>query len=471
MRRREALCTLGMLAAAPAFGASGLGMGHGGTSKGKAAAMNAKSKWNQDGFFLSPSNPTATVDQRDMEALALKVMEMPIVKKARENVAMRWKTIIGKEGTAETWARFDAQMLEEFAFGSVLKAVNSDANYPKVLGHIYGPPHEWFGMKVPGCRSGGGDGPDQHYSIIPIDAYARYELHGQRFDPGVVDVPFTLVADNSVNMTLASLDWQDVQVESDGSFVITLEPQPANGRPNHIQTKIESRYLFIRDCRADWRQKPNGYRIKRLDPPSAPPITIDQIAERAGLFMKMDVATMYWWMRTYDAREVNVISDPVNPGPMGGLITQRICFAKLVLPDDEACVATFGSGGAAFRDVVLKDNFFRTFDYWKHTSNMNNAQGIPNADGSTTYVISIQDPGVHNWLDPVGFHELLVVHRWQGLPRTPGPEGEPWVKYQWVKLGELERALPPGMRRVTPDERKQQLAERLETFKLRYVDH
>ncbi|HKT74090.1 MAG TPA: hypothetical protein VJQ47_14460 [Steroidobacteraceae bacterium] len=433
--------------------------------------MTPDKAWSDDGFFLSGSNPTATVDQRDMEALALKVMDMPVVRRGIDNAAMRWKTIVGKEGTAETWARFDAQMLEEFAFGSVLKAVNSDPNYPKVLGHLYGPPHEWFGMKVPGCRSGGGDGPDQHYSIVPIDAYARYELHGQRFEPGVVDVPFALVADISVNMTLSMLAWRDVQIDSNGRFVITLDPRPADGRSNHIQTKLESRYLFIRDCRADWRQKPNGYRIKRLDPPTAPPMTIDQIAERAALFMNMDVSVMYWWMRTYGVREVNTFSDPVNAGPMGGCSLQRICFAKLDLPGDRACVVTFGSGGAAFRDIVLKDNFFRTFDYWNHTSNMNNAQGVPNPDGSTTYVISIQDPGVHNWLDPVGFHELLVVHRWQGLPSTPGPEGEPWVKSRWVSLDELDQALPPGTKRVTPRERERQLAERLETFRLRYVDH
>lgn len=430
-----------------------------------------RADWDTDGFFLSRTNPTATADQRDLEALAIEIMDMPVVRKARENLALRWKTIVGKEGTPETWARFNAEMLEECAFGAVLKAVNSDPNYPKVLGHIYGPPHEWFGMRVPGSRSGGGDGPDQHYSIIPIDAHGRYELHGQRFEPGVTDVPFSLVADVSMNMTLTSLDWQDVRIEPDGSFVIALDPQPDDGRPNHIQTKLESRYLFIRDCRADWRQKPNGYRIERLDPPTAPPITADQIAERAALFMNMEVATMYWWMRTFDAREVNVISEPVNPGPIGGLPTQRICFAKLILPDDMACVVTFGSGGAAFRDAVLKDNFFRTFDYWNRTSNMNNAQGAANADGSTTYVIAIRDPGVHNWLDPAGFHELLMVHRWQGLPRCRGPEGEPWVKYAWVELHDLESALPPGMKRLTPIQRRQQLAERLETFRLRYVDH
>ena len=81
-------------------------------------------------FFLLP-NLTATADQRDMEALALRVMEMPLVLQARENAAMRWKTMIGKQGSAETWARFNDQMLEEFAFGSVLKAAIPIPTIPK----------------------------------------------------------------------------------------------------------------------------------------------------------------------------------------------------------------------------------------------------------------------------------------------------------------------------------------------------
>ena len=188
-----------------------------------------------DGYFLSATNPTATADQRDLEALALRVIDMPVVQQAKAQMAQRWKTIVGRDITAEALMRYD-ELVEEFAFNYVLKAVNSDANYPKVLNHNYGPPHQWFGMKVPGSRGGGGDGPDQNYVIIPIDSQARYELHGQRLDPKLGDVPFTLTGNFSLSMTLGSLDWQDVKFNADDSFVITLDPEPANGRPNHIQT-------------------------------------------------------------------------------------------------------------------------------------------------------------------------------------------------------------------------------------------
>ena len=398
---------------------------------------------------------------------------MPVVLKAKEEAAARWKTLVGRDGTPEAWARFE-ELIDEWAFSYVLKAANSDPNYPKVLGHMYGPPHRWFGMNVPGSRGGGGDGPDQHYTLIPIDGYARFELTAKRHDNAPGDVPFVLVGNISTTMTLRTLDWQDVQFDPDGTFLITLDPtpgKPLGSRGNHIQTRLEARYLFVRDCRGDWRQTPNSYRIKRLDPPTAPPLTLEQIAQRAALFIIDDVAVQYWWVRVFAGMEPNTITPPFNSGKVGGLTSQMICFSRLKLADDEAFIVTAGSGGAPFRDVVLHDYWFRTFDYWNHTCSMNNAQGMPNADGSTSYVISIQDPGVHNWLNPVGFHELLMVHRWQGLPRKPVPEGLPWAKGELVKFDALDTALPKDMKRITPAGRQQQLAQRLEQFHLRYLDH
>ena len=120
-------------------------------------------------------------------------------------------------------------------------------------------------MKVPGTRGSGGDGPDQNYSIIPIDERSHYKLYGRCFDRQLGDVPFTLTGNISLSMTLNSLDWQGIHFNDDDSFVVTLDPEPADGRFNHIQTNLDSKWLFIRDCRSDWRKVVNAYRIERLD--------------------------------------------------------------------------------------------------------------------------------------------------------------------------------------------------------------
>lgn len=75
----------------------------------------------------------------------------------RKIAEQRWRSLVGQDPSTEAWSRFDAFM-DECAFGNMLKAVNGDANHPRVV-RLVMPPHEWFGMHVPGstntsiCRS------------------------------------------------------------------------------------------------------------------------------------------------------------------------------------------------------------------------------------------------------------------------------------------------------------------------------
>jgi hypothetical protein len=382
-------------------------------------------------------------------------------------MATRWKTIVGRDITAEAEARFD-ELVEEFTFNYVLKAVAGDANHPVVLGMNYCPPHEWFGMSVPGSRGSGGDGPDQHYVLIPVAHGARYEIEGRRFAPEPVDIPLTLLGNPSLTMTLGSLDLRRINIADDGSYTLTIGPSPADGDPNHVQTAPGVMYAFIRECRSDWREVPSGLRVRRLDPPHADPWTEEQIASRAASLMVEDVGPMYWFIRIFAGLEPNTVTPPFNTGDVSGLISQSIVFARLRVAEDEAFVFTVRPGGAPFRDIVLQDFWFRTIEYWRQQSSLNVEQSTPNPDGTLTYVVSHEDPGVANWLDPVGLHELLVVHRWQGHPVEPGPEGPPSADGRLVALADLESALPEGVPRISPEERRARLDERLETFLLRF---
>jgi hypothetical protein len=371
-----------------------------------------------DDYFLSETNPIATSDQRSVETRSLHLMEAPEVKSARERAIFRWKAAVRKDPPAEAWAMFDA-MIEEYVFNYVIKAANSDANYPKVA-QIYAPPHEWFGLKVPGGRVAG-DNPDNSYRIIPIAGDARYEITGRRLEQGPSDVTFTLVGDYATSKTLSSLEGRDLAVGADGSFTITVDPQPADGRPNHLQSKPSALFLFIRDSRGDWRQLPNALKVRRLDPPSAPPLTDQQMAERAAVPIVDDVPLVFWWMRLGSGGDPNTMTKPFHPAvAAGGLASQVNTNGVMHLSEDDAVVVNVHPAGAAFRDIVLQDYWYRTIDYPHHTSSLNMSQGVPNADGTFTYVISIKDPGVYNWLDTVGLHEVMLQHRWQGLPRVGG---------------------------------------------------
>ena len=55
--------------------------------------------------------------------------------------------------------------------------------------------------------------------------------------------------------------------------------------------------------------------------------------------------------------------------------------------------------------------------------------------------------------------------------RTPGAEGAQSIKVEVVKLKDRDKMLPAGIKRVTPAERKTQLAERTRSFNLRFAEN
>lgn len=417
-----------------------------------------------DSFFLSATNPLATVDQRDLEVLALRIMQTPEVQKAREISAARMKMLAGPDVPAEAWSSFE-DVMEEWVYHFAMMAANLDPGDPKILGCQFGPPHEWFGMKVPGSRGFGGVNPDNNYVIFPIDSYARFEISGQRFDPSPVDVTFSSNGNTLLSQTLGNLAWKDVQVNPDGSFVITLDPQPANGRHNHVQTGPDARFVFIREVRGLGREVPNAYRIKRLDPPVAPPLTFLQMAQCAARYIIDDTAGIYQYMAMPTTKPANIVEQPFAAGSVGGLVTQMMGMARLKLADDEAFVLT--TGGSEYHVIPIFNYWVSSINFWDYTSSMNSRQSQPNADGSTTYVISIQDPGVYNWIDTVGLHEPRLQMRWHNPTLGKGP----WIKGELVKLKDLDKRLLAETKWVTPEERKLQLAQRLELFKVRFIDH
>jgi hypothetical protein len=422
-----------------------------------------------DGYFLCASNPAATTDQRDIEALALKLLQTPVIQAGRQQAVARWKMSMGKGVPDEAWARFD-NFVDEWVLSCVLKGINSDANYPRVMGQIIAPPHEWLGNKMPGSRGGGGDNPDNNYVLVPVDPYAHFEFSGQRFANPPADCPMVITGDVSLASTMAVLDWQDVEFKPDGSFTVTIGPEPANGRRNHLQTKLEARYLFLRECRSDWRQTSNAYRIKRLDPPAAPPMTEAQMADRAVQFMIIEVPATHIIIRMFEGIPPNFVMPAFNTGAVGGLVTQMISFGRARIADDEAFVVTTTSGGAKYRGLVMGDPVWLiSLDSWSRSGSANVGYSDVNSDGTTTFVVAKTDPGVANWLDTGGFNEVALFHRWQGLPTTPDSVPAS-IKGELVKLKDLDKVLPKETRRVAPAERKLQFAARTESFKLRHID-
>src|SRR4029450_1752329 len=85
-----------------------------------------------DEYFLSATNPLATADQREIEQRAIALMDSPAYGRARAATERRWRELAGSSPTEEGWDRFQT-LIDECAFANLLKALNGDPNFPRVV--------------------------------------------------------------------------------------------------------------------------------------------------------------------------------------------------------------------------------------------------------------------------------------------------------------------------------------------------
>lgn len=412
-------------------------------------------KLGDDGYYLSDSNPVANVDQRDLERLTLRLLDRPDVQAARERAREMWLRVCDQTTPAEQRARIEGD-IASYCVKATMIAAASDATVPRVL-RVYAQGAEWLGHRMPSAKWGG-DNPNNAYRVIAVASDGRYELQGRRADkqPSAY-VTYQLVGDTCTSVTMSSLEQRDIDIDADGHYRLTLDGTPADGRRNHLCIPPGTLFLFVRDSCGSWQETPDELRIRRLDTPARAPLSEDELAQRAVRNIVSDLFYAYYASRLFHNRP-QVLPQPVGSGAVGGLVTQQASNGVFSFRDDEAVVITRTHAGAAYRDIVLHDALICSLDNRDHLTSYTNAQMALDADGRSTFVIALRDPGVHNWLDPTGLHDVTVLVRWQGLPDAP-PDA-PSIESRIVPVAELEAAMPAGVARVTPAQRAEQLARR-----------
>jgi hypothetical protein len=418
-------------------------------------------------YFLSAANPVATSDQRYLETLALELLDLPAVGAAVSVAIMRFEMLAGADLPEVAREGLPARV-RQAAFRSLTLALNSDSDHPRVLGNILGPEHEWFGLTVPGSRGPGtGENADCWYSAAPLDPHSRFELLGQVQDPPIGDCPMVLAGNAGLTQNVAHLDWRDVVVDDDGTFTITIDPSPAGGRSHHLQSTSDTKYLFIRDCRLDWDQQPNAYRIRRLDPPLRGELTIHERVALASRYIVEDVPLMWFFRQVMAGLGPNSITEPAGSAPVGGIATQALVRGRLQLEEDQAYVLTLGSRGAGYWSLS-------SYDWWamggdlRRLVSLNSSQAIADPDGTYTLVFAGSDPGVANWIDTGGRRDTHFLHRWQQLPACGGGTG-PTATGAVANLADLDAVLPDDVARCGPEERAAQLRQRARQVGQRYA--
>jgi hypothetical protein len=396
--------------------------------------------------------PLATPEQERLELAAARLLQNAAVQRAAAETAAYW--IEQVQPSPQLRARFDAEFAQA-AFCGVLNALNQDAGRPQL--HAFGRfSHETAGVAIPGTKCGHPN-PDYVYRFATIDGSGRYEVEG--LTPAEAPTAFEFSILNAEQVYLGNLSKPDLTVGADGRFTIHVDPDPANGRANHLQTRPDACQILIRDMLADVaREQPYRLTIRRLDPPPAEPWSEDRIIAACGPAIRKFVDDLLWVNRNI------VYKNPVNSWAppaihTGGVysVAQAYAPGHFRLQEDDAFVFTLTLGTAAYAVVPVTNAWGGINDYLGHTGTWGTRRAAANPDGSYSFVLSLSDPGIANWVDPDGLHEGILFIRWVGFPRDAAGSPSPTLEVRQVRLADLDRALPAGVPRLDAAGRRAQL--------------
>ncbi|MCB1704557.1 MAG: hypothetical protein KDI17_06825 [Halioglobus sp.] len=406
-----------------------------------------------------PHNPIDTPEQRAHERLALDYYHHHEIEAARREVRDYWLDL-AKPGDVMR-SCFDAAF-EEVMFGAVVWALNQDPLYPKVV-TITRLPHTLDGVNIPGSRWGI-DNPDSVYRVIPISGEERYLIRGRVGARRLVENYFTLWS--PVMQTVGLLSGHELVVDEQGYFEITVDSSPSEGRSNHIQSGPEAHEFYIRDVIFDWAQdRANELSIERLgDTPSRPPFSEREQLDRIKDYMHKWATNTTRWNRQALDRPVNEFDFVIDRESDGALRGQIYIMGHFALPDTHSAIVLDVDMGGADYFIAPITNIWGTSNEIVHRNgSLNKHQAVANDDGSYTFVVSLQDPGVHNWLDPTDMPEGILTLRWAEF-EGGAPGASFGVKSRLTTLAQLQQSLPSGCRKVSPQQRRQQLDERASSY-------
>jgi hypothetical protein len=334
-------------------------------------------------------------------------------------------------------------------------------------------PRKLKGRIVPGNR-GLHDNPDTFYRLIPLDGASHFVLEGEA--PAHPATIFELSALTAQWHTLANLTKADLKIAPGSRFRILFSPNEARdddpASDYFVRLTPDAEMLLVRETLADWGQE----RPSRL--------SIHNLVDRGGAresddAPRIEAATKRvekWFSEAIRltaaplAQAPNDFPTPVISGEHGKLVTMAYSIGHFWVRPGEALVLTVDPGEAAYVGAPITNLWGTTNGNLARNASINSKQADYNADGSFTCVLSLEDPGVHNWLDPDGLERGFLFLRWAGLDPERVPERVPALETQVVAMGDLRSVLPSETRWVASEARAQILTEREANHALRFEE-
>ncbi len=338
-------------------------------------------------------------------------------------------------------------LARNIALGLQFQLDNQDPGCPELM-HYFDP-----------VRKQGGDNTDALYRGAPINGELSYRISGYRGSAKYFAV--TVLEDGNTPWgggVIASLMGSDIEVDEHGFFEIILSPTPHTG--HWIQTKPGAWRVTFREFFADWENEvPMDASIELLDrEPVERMLTPEKVTEgliRSARWVRE--STEYWAMmiahwknRPHQFMSYRQLEDNDIDATPGG----EPLIAYWQVAEDEALIVRVTPPKADYWAVEFGNHWWETMDYRYRLCSTNCHHAVLEDSGELLLVVSHDDPGLPNWLDPSGHEEGYITVRWMGAAHYPQPVCEK------VARKDLFDCLPNNHKTITQEQRILQLRAR-----------
>jgi hypothetical protein len=409
-----------------------------------------------------------TTEQLALESKARELWEHPRVEATTAKVKALMRAGYGIHVPPSAAERLDAAM-DEYVFSYVERVLCRDRNN-FCLHYTCHPPYERpNGDRVPGCRFYG-ENPDVIYRWGGLHFDRSYRLECRSRGPATAAASFTLMNTYGATTPGDALDATEIEIEADGSFVITIDSSPANGRSNHLRIERGTRLILVREFLQDWEtETPLAMALEADGVSRGGPWDEDEAVEEICFAASEEVYLYFWMAHLYRNLRPNSVTEPAGAAGLGGSSSMATCQGFFQLEENEAVILKWDPAGAQSAGISALDWWLQPIEAHRIQSSLNSFSATPNADGTITAVLTAHDPGIVNWIETDGLQDVLLTCRWQNLPAEPLREG-PRLTAVVVGVDALDTHLPPDIARCTPRERAARNERRLAAYTRRTGD-
>lgn len=361
---------------------------------------------------------------------------------------------------ADTWRPDDPQYRADFyqqimmnLSYSYFAQFHADAEHP-----------DWAPLWNPVYRDQ--PNPDDIYLYSPIRGDLSYRVSGNRGTCALLTFNTQkgfvgMVDDVSKNGYAKDFDQRRLEVGPNGEFeIIFSATRPAGYTGNWAEIAPQADTMMVRYRSVDWvNERDPQLSIECLDPvPLKARLKPDEILHRIQEMAKLPFRYNKSMLQLQNRVKAEVgVNTFVHHRYGAGALSQQVYWpAVFELEDGEALIIeTELPNVRPYWNIQIDDPYFNAVEYVYRFGSINSATAKISSDGKFRAVVSLQDPGVPNWLDPAGFKQGTIYGRWYDCDTNP------MATIKRVPFAQLRAHLPPDTPAVTLQERADALRVRV----------